>query len=137
MGSPIATKTPGFICFAFPDVCQTLVGTATVPIPYPNIGELGQAQDTSESAQVFAGGNPIILENSKIPISTGDEAGALGSVGGKEPGTIKGEVEFASASSSVYVNNKRVVRMFDSTTQNKGNAVGTVLGGFPTVFVGG
>jgi hypothetical protein len=134
MGSPIATKKSGFLCFAFPDVCKTQVGPATVPIPYPNIGNLGDA--TGASTNVFAGGDPVIHKGSKISATSGDEAGSLGAVNSKPPNQIKGEVEFTGASGSVYVNGQPVVRMFDSTNQNNGNAVGRVLMGFPTVFVG-
>ncbi len=137
MGQPIATKKAGFIAFAFPDVCNTQVGPATVPIPYPNIGQLSDATNISDGSNgnpVYAVGNPVILVNtSEIPTTTGDEAGALGGV---TSGTTKGKVEFTQGSSSVFVNNKAVVRMFDPTKQNNGNAVGTVMGGEPTVLVG-
>ena len=128
MGQPIATKTSGFICFAFPDVCLTPAWPSPIPIPYPNIGDLGQAETTSTN--VYAGGDLVIHKGSNIPVTTGDEAGAVGP-------TTKGKVKFTSASKSVFVNNGQgVVRMFDSTSQNNGNAVGKVLGGCPTVFVG-
>jgi hypothetical protein len=132
MGSPIATKKSGFLCFAFPDICKTPVGPAIVPIPYPNIGDLGDATDTSTN--VFAGGDPVIHKGSQIEKTMGDEAGTIGGV--KSGSAPKGKVEFTSASGSVFVNGQPVVRMFDSTKQNKENAVGRVLMGFPTVFVG-
>ncbi len=131
MGQPIATQQSGFMCFAFPDVCKTQVGPAQVPLPYPNLGDLGQA--TGASTDVQAGGNFVIHKGSTIPMTTGDEAGAIGGV---KSGGIKGPVEFTTASTTVRVNGEFVVRMFDSTSQNDGNAVGTVLGGFPTVKVG-
>lgn len=137
MGSPIATKKSGFMCFSFPDVCKTQVGPLTIPIPYPNIGDLINAEQVATT--VYANGDPVILQTSIIPDkkTTGDEAGALGSVGGDFPGSIKGQVEFTSASSSVFADNgKPVVRMFDSTKQNNGNAIGQVLGGVPHVLVG-
>ena len=126
MGQPIATQTSGFICFAFPDVCLTPAYPIPIPIPYPNIGDLGQAKATSTN--VYAEGDLVIHKGSNIPVTTGDEAGSAS--------PIKGKVEFTTASRSVFVNGKEVVRMFDSTSQNNGNAVGKVLGGCPTVFVG-
>lgn len=48
----------------------------------------------------------------------------------------KGEVKFVSFSQTVFAVSGNVVRQGDSTTQNKGNASGTVLGGLPTVLVG-
>ncbi len=132
MGKPIATKKSGFVCFAFPDVCNTQAGPSPVAIPYPNIGDLGSADKVSD--QVFAGGDPIILEDSEIRQTTGDEAGSIGGV--NNGGQIKGKVTFTSYSESVKVNGKKVVRMFDSTEQNDGNTVGIVLGGVPNILVG-
>jgi hypothetical protein len=125
MGKPITTKSGG-ICFAFPNVCNTQVGTATVPIPYPSIGQLSDASGTA--TDVKAGGNEVVIKSSTIQTTTGDSAAITGTKGGP--------VEFTSASNSVFANGSGVVRMFDQTKQNNGNAVGTVLGGFPQVLVG-
>ena len=131
MGKP-ATTNSGGICFAFPDVCLTPVPLSPpVPIPYPNIGQLTDVVNVSTN--VFAGGSPLVHKQSQIVTTMGDEAG---SVGGVQSGTIKGKVEFTTPSNSVKVNGQGVVRMFDMTKQNNGNAVGVVLGGVPTVLVG-
>ena len=116
MGQPIATKTSGFICFAFPDICPTQIGPATVPIPYPNIGDLGNAEQTSQADNVFINGEPIILNDSLIRQTIGDDAGV--------PGKTKGSVKFTSFSENVRVNDKGIVRMFDSTSQNNGCGMG-------------
>ena len=136
MGNPVATKNADFMCFAFPDICKTQVGPNDVPIPYPNTGYLSDAVDIA--VNVFVNGDPIILEGSKIPDkkTTGDEAGSLGSIKGSKPGSIQGEVEFTSFSNSVFVHDKGVVRMFDTTMQNFGNATGYVLSGVTNVLVG-
>lgn len=127
MGKPITTIAGG-ICFAFPDVCNTPIGVASVPIPYPNVGQLNSTADAS--ATVFVDGKNVVTDNSNIPTTTGDEAGSLS--------PTKGKVEFSTASTSVFCDDgKAIVRMFDTTTQNNGNAVGVVLGGVPTVLVGG
>jgi hypothetical protein len=125
MGKPITT-TSGGICFAFPNVCPTQVGPATVPIPYPSIGQLKAAGGTSK---VKAGGSNVVRKADSIGSTTGDAAGL--------PGTTSGPVEFASYSATVKAAGSEVVRMFDQTKQNNGNAVGIVLGGFPKVLVGG
>ena len=126
MGKPVSTSAGG-ICFAFPDVCNTPIGVGTVPVPYPNVGQLSDAQSVSDT--VRAAGNPVIRDNSNIPTTTGDEAGSAS--------PTKGKVEFAKASQTVFCDSgKAVVRMFDTTKQNNGNAVGIVLGGVPTVMVG-
>ncbi|MBI4650386.1 DUF4150 domain-containing protein [Candidatus Desantisbacteria bacterium] len=131
MGQPIATQTSGGQCFAFPDVCKTPAGTSVVPIPYPNIGDLGSA--IKVSMRVKIGGKPVILQDSEIPTSSGDEAG---SAGGIISGGIKGKVTFVTSSMKVKVEGKSVVRMGDTTQQNGTNAVGTVLFGYPTVMAG-
>jgi uncharacterized Zn-binding protein involved in type VI secretion len=126
VGLPIATKNSSFQCFAFPDVCQTPAGPTTVPIPYPNIGKLSDAQDASPD--VTAEGDPVILLSSTISSTSGDEAGTAGPHGGS--------VKFTQASSTVLANGKGVVRMGDPTVQND-VASGFVLGGVTTVLVGG
>jgi hypothetical protein len=56
-----------------------------VPITYPCIGLMTQAQGTTLKALV--GGLPAVTMKSMIPMTTGDEAG---SVGGVISGQIKG-----------------------------------------------
>ncbi|SNR51221.1 DUF4150 domain-containing protein [Paracoccus sediminis] len=129
MGRPITT-TKGGICFAFPNVCLTQVGPVTVPIPYPSIGQISDAGGTSK---VMAGGSNVVRKADSIPSTTGDSAGQAGVTSG----TVGGKVEFMSHSATVKAEGSEVVRMFDQTKQNDGNAVGIVLGGFPTVLVGG
>lgn len=139
MGLPIAT-TAGGICFAFPDICKTPIGTSTVPVPYPNIGQLSEAENVSENVRVA--GHEVIHEESYIKDTTGDEPG---SKGGIKSAVKNGGVRFTSFSSSVRVNGKAIVRMTDSTAQNVNNveeddwienAIGVVLGGEATVLCG-
>lgn len=133
MGNPLTTNKPGGICFAFPDVCLTPAPPGPdVPVPYPNTGKLEEAESVSED--VFAGRNKVVRRNSSIKKTSGDEAGTSGGV---TSGSTRGEVKFVSSSATVLVNGQGAVRMFDTTNQNNGNAVGTVLAGVPTVLVGG
>ena len=139
MGLPIATNKSGFICFAFPDVCRTPTPGGPVPIPYPNIGQLSDAVQVSDTStgtgEVKIGGQYVILANtSEVTQTTGDEAG---SAGGVTSGVTKGKAEFTQGSSTVRIHRKSVVRLGDPTTQNQGNANGVVLGGQPNVLVGG
>jgi hypothetical protein len=135
MGMPITTKTTG-ICFAFPNVCDTQTPAGPVPIPYPSIGQLSDAQQVTDGGSdgVYAAGNPIVTVNSTIPSTTGDSAGTTGTTSTQPVG---GPVEFPSGSSSVFANGHAVVRLLDSTEQNNGNARGVVLGGVATVMAGG
>jgi hypothetical protein len=134
MGKPITTNSGG-ICFAFPNVCFTPpvspASPSGIPIPYPSIGQLSAADATASS--VKAGGSKVVTKASSISSTTGDSAGSLGGV---KSGTVGGGVAFKTASGSVFAEGSEVVRMLDQTEQNDGNAVGFVLGGFPSVLVG-
>lgn len=129
MAKPIATTTG--ICFAFPDVLNTPAGPSMVPLPYPNIAQLSAAQGTATT--VNAGGKPVILEDSQIPNSSGGEPGSGGGV--TQPSYL-GACTFTGFSGTVKANGKKVVRQFDTTDQNGGNAQGQVMVGLPTVLVG-
>jgi hypothetical protein len=138
MSKPIAIANG--IAFAFPDVCKTPAPpSAPVPIPYPNIAQLNQAMpksdDSGKELKVGPGGDHVLLLNSEVSTSSGDEAG---SVGGVKSGTIQGKCKMVQASSSVVYGpqQKGIVRFLDRTEQNNGNAQGMVLSAFPTVLVG-
>ncbi len=133
MAKPIATKTG--ICFAFPDVLKTPNPAGTppdIPIPYPNIAQLSAAQDASDN--VKAGGKEVITEASSISSSSGGEPGVDGGV--KQSGEYLGACTFPEFSGTVKANGNAVVRQFDQTEQNGGNATGMVMVGNPTVLVG-
>jgi hypothetical protein len=140
MGQPIAIAEA--IAFAFPDICLTPTPGGPVPIPYPNIAQLAQAEQTSATGgdPVFAGGKPVLTAESFVRISSGDEAGTAGGVAS---GRNMGPCTFATASTTVFIHGQGVVRFGDQTEQNKtsvasgANALGTVLSAFPTVLVGG
>jgi hypothetical protein len=124
---------------AFPDVCQTPVGTGQVPIPYPNIAQLSQATGVTDVSgkEVLVGpsGLHILLKDSSVSSSTGDEAG----VGmGVSSGTIQGECKIVQASNSVKYgpDGLGLARFMDATTQNTENASGFVMAAFPTILVG-
>src|SRR5215204_4080654 len=106
MGQPIATAKKEYTCFAFPDVCLTPSPSGQVPIPYPNIGYLSDATDTSaqtgEKGEVKVAGANVILTSSSIPDqkTTGDEAGTGGGV---KSGSTKGAVKFTAGSQTVKI----------------------------------
>ena len=131
MGRPICPAQG--IAFAFPDVCNTPSPGGPIPIPYPNIAQL--ADVTGEAKDLQVGGMKVLVQGSKVPSSSGDEGGTAG--GGVTSGKIKGEMEVTAGSATVLCGGKGIARFGDPTTQNSGNAVGTLLGAFPTVLVGG
>jgi hypothetical protein len=138
MAKPIA-PTQG-IAFAFPDVCNTPAPPGPpVPIPYPNIAQLDQATGiTDESGKEVLVGPAslhVLLLDSTVSTSTGDEAG---SAGGVTSGGIKGQCTVTQASGTVVYgpNGLGVARFMDPTQQNGNNANGFLLAAFPTVLVG-
>ncbi len=130
---PAATAKSGEIAFAFPDVCLTPTPGGTVPLPYLNIAQLGDASPVADTLTI--GGDPALHASSQIDTSSGDEAG---SSGGVKSGSTKGACTFTSFSSTVVYGSAGdgLVRFLDSTDQNGGNAVGMVLGAVPTVLIG-
>jgi hypothetical protein len=137
MSKPIAPAKG--IAFAFPDVCKTPAPPGSpIPIPYPNIAQLGQATPVSDEqgkALLVGSGDPVLLLDAEVSTSSGDEAG---SVGGVKSGKTKGKCKIIQASQSVVYGSqqKGIVRFLDQTEQNDGNAQGMVLSAFPTVLVG-
>ncbi len=136
MSKPIAPAQG--IAFAFPDVCKTPAPPAPpVPIPYPNIAQLSDANPVADDLVVGPAELKVLIktDSPEITTSSGDEAG---SVGGVKSSVIKGPCKFVQASGSVVYgpNQYGIVRFMDATTQNDENASGFVMGAFPTVLVG-
>jgi len=118
---PVATKEGG-MCIAVPDVC--LVPPVGIPTPFVNLAMCRDAQATS--ARVLASNKEVITEASTIPMSTGNEAGAMGGI---ISGVIKGPCSFKTKSSRVLAEGKGVVVHLAVTGQNgtSANAVGIHL----------
>ncbi len=127
MAKPIAVAKN--IAFAFPNVCNTSTPGGPVPIPYPNIAQLSDATPVSNTGkELLVGGTHVIVEDSVVATSSGDEPAI--------PGTNSGKCEMTEYSGSVFYNGKGIVRFADQTSQNNGNAVGMVLSAEPSVMVG-
>lgn len=114
-----ASSKAGGQCFAMPDVCKTPAPPAPpVPIPYPNIGMPMQASG-GVSTRAKVDGFPAILVNTKIPMSSGDEAGTLGGVVSNK---FKGEVIYKMGSTKVKVEGKAACFITSMTAHNGSNA---------------
>jgi len=113
---PVSTKAGGN-CFAFPDVCLVPGPTGPVPTPFPNTAECRDAEATVDA--VLVQGKEVIVESSKIPMSTGDEPG---SAGGVVSGVFRGPAKFKTASSKIYAKGKKVVLHTAITGHNGDNA---------------
>jgi hypothetical protein len=113
---PAATKKGG-MAMGMPDVCLTPSGPSPVPVPYPNMGQLNSADGAI--AKVMMENKETIVEDSKLPSSSGDEAGT---VGGVMSGMNRGEVQFKTYSSKVYAKGKKIVCHTAVTAHNGSNA---------------
>lgn len=115
----IAHKGSGGMSTVFPDVCLTQVGSAVVPIPYPNIGK---SADTIEGPKsVTTDGKMPMVKGAKYSKSSGDEAG---SKKGVISGVHKDECEFMMYSFDVKFEGKNVCRLGDPLFHNKKNIMG-------------
>ncbi|WP_437947582.1 S41 family peptidase [Sorangium sp. So ce296] len=97
---------------SFPDVCLTPPAPG-VPVPYTNLGMHAMAAPFSPT--VMVAGLPALNLSAKIPITTGDEAGAL------HP-TIKGQGTFVAGSPTVMVDGLPAINLTAPATGNAMNA---------------
>jgi len=100
-----------------PDVCNVPSPAGPVPTPFPNTAECRNADGTVDA--VLIGNKEVLVETSRIPISTGNEGGTGGGV---VSGVIRGPATFKTASSKVYAKGKRVVLHGAQTAHNGDNA---------------
>jgi len=115
----IAHKGSGGMSMVFPDVCKTPVGSAVVPIPYPNIGK---SSDTSKGPKsVVTDGQMPMVKEAQYSMSSGDEAGSLKGVISSDQ---KGVCEFMMYSFDVKFEGKNVCRLGDPLFHNKKNIMG-------------
>ncbi|EBS7635149.1 DUF4150 domain-containing protein [Salmonella enterica] len=110
-----------------PDVCKTPMGSATPPVPYSVIANMGDAVQTVQS--VRANGSPVlVLDQSFIPCTKGDEPGVAKGIKSGTVGDICEPLEF---SKTVYVGGKPVLRHFDKFWMNARNTTGVIIGQYP------
>lgn len=115
----IAHKGSGGMSAVFPDVCKTPVGSAVVPIPYPNIGK---SSDTSKGAKSVKTDKKMpMVKKAVYSTSTGDEAGVQKGIMSSK---TKGECEFMMYSFDIKFDGKNVCRMGDPLFHNKKNIMG-------------
>lgn len=132
MAKPIAPAKD--IAFAAPNVCQTNTPSGPVPIPYVSVAQLADATNVSNSnGDLLVKGTPVLLENSEVASSSGDEPGTTGLTSGQPVG---GSCRITQSSQSVLYNGRGLVRFGDTTLQNNDNASGMVLSAEPSVMVG-
>lgn len=110
---PASTKAGG-VYFAMPDVCLTPAPPAPpVPIPYPNTAQVAASNGTI--SKVLIENKETVAEGSKVPNSSGDEAGTNGGV---TSGVNMGPVEPKVFSSKVFAGGKKVVFVTATSAHN-------------------
>ena len=131
-----ALTIAGGSTMSFPDTCNTLVVLAVVPTPYPNIAQM--VMGTPPTSKILIGGMPALTKKSKVPLSSGDEAGVTGG-GGVLSGKFIGEMIFMLASMTVTFEGQGAVRLNEPVDTNNGNApmMGTVTAPSQTTVTAG
>jgi len=106
----------GGMNLGFPDVCNTPAAAgAPVPVPYPNISNPATALPSTAVMNVLVENMPAVNQNTKIPISNGDEAGIqLGVVSGM----IMGPTSFIVGSKKVMIGGAPAQKLTSTTGQN-------------------
>jgi len=111
---------------AFPDACKTVVGPATVPVPYTNLAQMAAADGKSVAKKVFFDGAKAVTIKSKISQSRANEPGALGGVVSNKN---MAPAAFKKGSTVLFIEGAAAVFMGSTTVQNGNpfNALGSVI----------
>lgn len=105
---------------AMPDTCLVPAPPAPpVPTPFPNIAQCTDANPGTCTMKVKVENMAVIVANSLITMSSGDEAG---SAGGVVSGMIKGPATFKKGSVKVSMEGKPACTLLSLTAQNGASA---------------
>lgn len=115
---PASTRGIG-MALGFPDVCNTPVGPATAPLPYPNIADHSAASGTASNVKLNM--LDALTMASSIPTSSGDEAGSA------HP-TIKGAQRYTIGMPNILINLMPAITLACLTSHNNMNCpIGAVI----------
>ena len=113
----------GGMQFAFPDVCLTPIpspaGPIPTPIPYPNMAMLPTAIPPTCSLKHFIMMMPAQNMASTVPMTMGDNAGAMGGV---MSGMMMGPARSMIGSFKVFTGGLPATKMLSPAIQNLTNA---------------
>ncbi|BDA94832.1 hypothetical protein E5AUHO_24210 [Citrobacter freundii] len=114
-----------------PDVCKTPMGPSTPPVPYPVTANMGAAVMVVSSVKLN-GCPAVVLDQSKIPQTIGDTAGAAKGV---SSGTVGDVCEPLDHSKTVRFGRRPMLRHNDEFWMNSRNTVGLIVGMPPVAGV--
>jgi hypothetical protein len=114
----ISTKAAGQ-CDTTPDTCNTPSPTGPVPIVYPNMAMLTQANPGTLSTKVKIENQSACTKSTVITMTSGDEAGTAG---GLVSGMFKGPAQFKKGSATVTIEGQPAVFQTCTVGQNGTNA---------------
>lgn len=118
---PQVATMGGGLCTSYVDICNTVVGSSTVPTPYTNVMDASLAVCATN---VYV--SCMMAENmlSATTLTSGDESGtALGTTSG----TITGSGSYVTGSATLFYTAQSAVRLADTTMQNLSNCYGMVM----------
>ncbi|MGU3492571.1 DUF4150 domain-containing protein [Xanthobacteraceae bacterium A53D] len=95
------------------DPCKTVVGPAVVVIPYPNMGMRSMA--VPSQTKLLPSAMPAHNLSTSIPLTNGDNAGALGGVAS---GIMMGPARNTMGSTNFFVGGSPATTMGAPTLQN-------------------
>lgn len=105
------------------DVCKTPAPPLPfIPTPYPNMGMRNTAIPTQFTVMILS--QPIHNIGTIIPLTQGDQAGALG---GMTSNIIMGPSQHVKGSAALMCGGMPVTRQTDPTQQNLNNAPGITV----------
>lgn len=123
-GRAPVTQNGGARAVAPVDLCLTPVGPGPMaPVPYVNVAQASALQ--GGSTQVTIGGSAVMLADSTLRRSSGNEPGLGGGVRSKMQ---RGPAQALQHSLVVTIEGQGVVRVGDITLQNGKNVPGTLMG---------
>ena len=120
-GKLAVTKKSNHRAVAPVDVCLTPVGPNLVPVPYVNVAPSSHLKGGSTTVRI--GGAPVMLADSQLRPSTGNEAGVGGGIKSK---MTRGPAQPLQTSLWVRIEGAHVARTGDITLQNGKNTLGTL-----------
>ncbi|KAA0218562.1 DUF4150 domain-containing protein [bacterium] len=116
---PVSTRAGG-MSFAFPDTCLVPAPPAPpVPTPFPNIAQLSAANPGTCTLKVKVMNQAVIVQNTQVMNSQGDEAGTNGGV---VSGMIMGPASVKKGCTKVSMEGKPVVTLLALVAQNGASA---------------